>query len=400
MFSPAAGTRASICLAMCLCLARAGAPGPLTPRASALQLTPRGLVIVEGHLDARAVRRAVRDSVVIHTNGKGLLDGKSGAGGVLVSRVRQAGALPTVLTDPDLTGLELRNHIDGLLNGECLHAFLPAHEAELRPDSPRQPGSGARYKETGNVGVQHASAESIAAALRAARPSEPHRAEFSAELLAALGLTAAFDSEAGPGASKLRHALCDALGIGRCNGKQLLRQLNCYGFTREEVSAALERLQDGGVVGLGAPGGGAAAAEVAPARSAAQPRAEPPAPQQAEQPPPPPPPRAPARTAAPPPPAAAPPLPPPAARPAAAHQKVVTDRSGSIPVQYAGPKPMELLQTLRTERSASGLADGEEDDNEGDWTEGWEEWDDDEEGLGWEEDDGVVEEDWDAGPLR
>lgn len=394
--------------------ARAGVPRPQPPRAAALQPTPRGLVIVEGHLDARAVRRAVRDAVVIHTNGKGLLDGKSGAGSVLVSRVRQTGALPTVLTDPDLTGLELRNHIDGLLNGECLHAFLPAAEAELRPDSPRMPGSGALYKETGNVGVQHARPESIVAALRAARPSDARRAEFSAELLAELGVTASFDSPNGQAASRLRHALCDALGLGRCNGKQLLRQLNRYGFTREEVNEALARIQNtepghvpepgtglegiGGrpaALGVGPPapsGRRAAAATAPPARSVPPPAGEQAQLQEgwgesqaqptraAQQPPP--------QPAAGPRSAIAPPFSPPVMHPAAAHQKVVTERTGSIPLQYAGPKPVELLQMYQRALSAGELGDEEEDDD-GDWTEGWEEWDD--------EDDGDVEEDWDAG---
>lgn len=36
-----------------------------------------------------------------------------------------------------------------------------------------------------------------------------------------------------------RALVCAYLGLGDCDGKQLLRQLNCYGFGREELAAAL-----------------------------------------------------------------------------------------------------------------------------------------------------------------
>lgn len=36
-----------------------------------------------------------------------------------------------------------------------------------------------------------------------------------------------------------RLAVCDFLGLGGCDGKQLLRQLNRYGFERPDVEAAL-----------------------------------------------------------------------------------------------------------------------------------------------------------------
>ncbi|KAG8458194.1 hypothetical protein KFE25_011725 [Diacronema lutheri] len=337
--------------------ARGGVPGPVAARSRPLQPSPRGLIIVEGHADARAVRRAIRDAVVIHTNGKGLLDGKSGAGSLLVTRVRQAGSLPTVLTDPDLTGLELRNHIDGLLGGECLHAFLPARYAKLRQGAPREPGAGAAYKETGDLGVQHARPECIIAALRAARRSDATRAEFSAELLLAAGLTAPFDAPDGHGAGRLRHALCDALGLGRCNGKQLLRQLNRYGFTREEVNAVLAEIDNGAIVEE-------TSAEAGPARAVRAPVQLAPAQGVQAWPAPPPQQAAPRASAAP-------------SKPAAALQKVMTDRPGILPVQYAGPSPAELLQLYREAeqaRATSGASDDDDDDDDGDWSEGWEEW--------------------------
>ncbi len=37
-----------------------------------------------------------------------------------------------------------------------------------------------------------------------------------------------------------RMLVCDYLGLGACDGKQLLKQLNSYGFSWEDLSAALE----------------------------------------------------------------------------------------------------------------------------------------------------------------
>ena len=39
-----------------------------------------------------------------------------------------------------------------------------------------------------------------------------------------------------------RHQLCVKLGLGPCDGKQLLQQLNRFGFSRAEVEEALKDL--------------------------------------------------------------------------------------------------------------------------------------------------------------
>ena len=92
-----------------------------------------------------------------------------------------------------------------------------------------------------DVGVEHASPAALQAAVASARPSQPQRKEFSREDLERAGLTCDFDQPplAGAGAKAKREVVCDALGIGRCDGKQLLKQLNVYGFTRQEFEAAL-----------------------------------------------------------------------------------------------------------------------------------------------------------------
>jgi len=39
--------------------------------------------------------------------------------------------------------------------------------------------------------------------------------------------------------TKRRQLLCSYLGLGMCDGKQLLRQLNSYGFSQQELDEAL-----------------------------------------------------------------------------------------------------------------------------------------------------------------
>jgi hypothetical protein len=43
----------------------------------------------------------------------------------------------------------------------------------------------------------------------------------------------------GGNVTQRRSQVCAYLGLGNCDGKQLLRQLNLYGFTRTEVGRAL-----------------------------------------------------------------------------------------------------------------------------------------------------------------
>ena len=45
------------------------------------------------------------------------------------------------------------------------------------------------------------------------------------------------------GCARRRAAVCFALGLGNCDGKQLLKQLNNYNFSRQDVCQALESIQ-------------------------------------------------------------------------------------------------------------------------------------------------------------
>lgn len=171
-----------------------------------------------------------------------------------------------LLLDPDVAGRQARNAINEALSG-CWHAFIPTLAATSE--------IAVRYKKKGNIGVEHASPGSIVRALSSKRQSIPGKGAFTREKLQEMGLiaTTAFpekntntrgstigDSSAavdGDGAissskpnpspsprpwsvSLTRHCVCEYLGLGTCDGKQLLRQLNSYGFEEGDVENALQ----------------------------------------------------------------------------------------------------------------------------------------------------------------
>lgn len=120
------------------------------------------------------------------------------------------------------------------------HAFIGQHLCRC--------ASGARL---GDTGVQFANAAAICSALAAAREQDPARAEFTRADLEAWGLAGRLGEpppagfEASGGVSARRNAVAAALGIGPCDGKTFLKYANEFGFTRQEVTAAVEAL-DGG----------------------------------------------------------------------------------------------------------------------------------------------------------
>lgn len=101
-----------------------------------------------------------------------------------------------------------------------------------------------REHEEGNLGVEHASPCAIVAALKGACPPQEGRCEFRREHLETLGLVTEMDSRANADnrrAPEMRQMVGRLLGIGRCNAKQMLHQLNRFGFERGEVEVAVAR---------------------------------------------------------------------------------------------------------------------------------------------------------------
>ncbi|DBA97605.1 TPA: hypothetical protein ACH3X3_012509 [Trebouxia sp. C0006] len=142
------------------------------------------------------------------------------------------------LLDPDVAGRQSRTVVDACVSGKCLHAFIPVHQATA--------ASNIRRKSAGDVGVEHASPMQIRQALSNARPSCPGRKEFSRADLVSWGLVVEMGTASSKqvGCVKRRAAVSATLGLGNCDGKQLLRQLNTYGFSRDDVAKALQAISD------------------------------------------------------------------------------------------------------------------------------------------------------------
>jgi ribonuclease M5 len=206
---------------------------------------------VEGVNDVRAVRAAVHPTLGFAIL-KGTYDNKSGHHVVPADVIRElsdavrAGGRVVVLTDPDVAGRQLRSRVVQQVPG-ARHAFLGAHETTAARDT--------KHHKAGNVGVEHAAPEAIRRALDRARPAASEggssgvsRAAFDKSRLAEWGLCAA-PGEAAPedrwrafgGVAARRRLVGERLGVGDCDAKQLIRQLNLF-FEEEEVAEAIDAL--------------------------------------------------------------------------------------------------------------------------------------------------------------
>ena len=209
------------------------------------------MVAVEGVNDVRAVRAAVHPTLGFAIL-KGTYDNKAGHQIVPADVIRElsdavrAGGRVVVLTDADVAGRQLRSRIVQQVPG-AWHAFLGAHETTAERDT--------KHHKAGNVGVEHAAPEAIRKALNLARPaaseggsSGTSRSAFDKARLAEWGLCAA-PGEAAPdekwrafgGVRARRRLVGERLGVGDCDAKQLIRQLNLF-FEEEEVARAMDAL--------------------------------------------------------------------------------------------------------------------------------------------------------------
>ena len=208
------------------------------------------LIVVEGSNDQRAVERAVaprRGCWIL----KGSYDAAAGhydVPDVVIAKLAAAandGARVVVLTDSDVAGRQMRGVVVREVPS-ALHAFLGTHLSSAKTDT-------ATHK-AGNVGVEHASVKDIRTAVAQARPAASaggsagvSRREFDRDDLEKWGLCGPPVGAPDPkwsafgGVTERRRLVGEYLGVGDCDAKQLVRQLNLF-FTREEADAAIEAL--------------------------------------------------------------------------------------------------------------------------------------------------------------
>lgn len=170
-------------------------------------------IVVEGRDDTERVKQAV-SCETIETNGSAIDD-------EVLDVIRQAQQTKgvIVLTDPDFPGDKIRTVIRQAIP-DVKHAFIDRDKAKNK---------------TGNkVGVEHASLETIREALmHVSTPLSEGEETIDKAVLIELGLII------GPDARRRRALLGQRLHIGHSNGKQLLKKLNAFGYTEDDVRQAL-----------------------------------------------------------------------------------------------------------------------------------------------------------------
>lgn len=129
-----------------------------------------------------------------------------------------------VFTDPDYNGERIRKIIMQAIP-TVKHAFLQRDEA-----TPKSKTKGR------SLGVEHASFEDLEKALAGVRGyyDDENHIDITKSDLMRLGLLMGADSR------RRREYLGEQLRIGYCNGKQLLKRLELFGITLDEVESVME----------------------------------------------------------------------------------------------------------------------------------------------------------------
>lgn len=173
----------------------------------------REIIVVEGKDDTKAIKRAL-NADTIETNGSALNH-------ETIEKIKLAQEIRgvIVLTDPDFPGQKIRNTIKEHVPG-CKHAFIE------KVDALEKHGRG--------VGVEHASPETIRAALKHAHMMhEEVVEEITQDDLIVAGLIG------GEGSRERREKLGKLLRIGFTNGKQLHKRLMMFQISRAEFAQAI-----------------------------------------------------------------------------------------------------------------------------------------------------------------
>ena len=235
-------------------------------------LPPSIVVVVEGLNDARRVRKALNishpDAVFAINRGKkqgGYFDEKANTWKLertIVEEVeRKAGWLRgdskraevVIFTDPDVAGRQYRQNFIKYLP-LAKHAFVSRYRARCKKET--------NWHDVNDCGVEFATDGAIRVALKQARTPKgrykwmkkawitkeelKEKAWITREELEARGLRQSHlrklnlsNIEGEVSAKRLRQVLGNVLGIGECDAKQLLRQLNMF-FSPEEFEEAMK----------------------------------------------------------------------------------------------------------------------------------------------------------------
>lgn len=182
------------------------------------KITIQEVLVVEGKSDTANLRRFY-DVDTYETKGSAITDED-------LERIAYLNDLRGVIvfTDPDYNGERIRKIIMQAVP-TAKHAFLNRGEAV-----PKSKTKGR------SLGVEHASFEDLQKALSGVLGSydDENHFDITKSDLMRLGLLMGADSR------QRREYLGEQLRIGYTNGKQLLKRLELFGVTLDEVEAAME----------------------------------------------------------------------------------------------------------------------------------------------------------------
>lgn len=173
------------------------------------------VIVVEGRDDEINLKQHF-DCEVIRTSGFGISK-------ATYNRIKLANETRgvIVLTDPDFAGESIRKRIAAVIP-DVKHAFIKRSDAMKGDD----------------IGVENASKAVLEKALNDIRQMDfSHEDIFSKSILYQYKLVGDRDSKL------RREKLGEVLGIGYCNGKQLLKRLNGYGITMHQFLEAIKEIE-------------------------------------------------------------------------------------------------------------------------------------------------------------
>jgi ribonuclease M5 len=173
------------------------------------------VIVVEGRDDEINLKRFFKCEV-IRTNGFGISK-------ETYKKIKLANSNRgvIVLTDPDHAGETIRKRISEVVK-DVKHAFVNREDATKNDD----------------IGIENASEEALVNALNKVRiMTNDFENIFDKSILYKHKLVGANQS------ASRREKLGEILGIGYCNGKQILKRLNNYGITKEEFDNAIKEIE-------------------------------------------------------------------------------------------------------------------------------------------------------------
>ena len=174
------------------------------------------IIVVEGHHDESTLKQINPNWDIIVTNGSEISEET-----ILELKVLQEKRGIIIFTDPDYPGERIRDLISKTVNG-AKHAYIQKEKC---------------ISENGKkLGVEHAKKEDILASLEnVITPINNQNNQLTYKDIFELGLSGFKDAKSN------REKLSAITGIWLGNAKSMLKKLNMFGITKEEIIEYLRR---------------------------------------------------------------------------------------------------------------------------------------------------------------